>query len=86
MQSLIAMLNDSWEVASLLDKSEVGFPRLTSGRKVLHDLFALAIGLGGIIMMWVSNLNFGNPDGQTDDERRKQSYLLCGLWTLLAMV
>ncbi|CAM1505041.1 Fc.00g106780.m01.CDS01 [Cosmosporella sp. VM-42] len=84
--SAMAMLNDSWEVAAIMDSSPAGFPRLTTGRRVLHDLFSLAICIGGIIMMWVSSVNFGDPVPKTDDERKKERFILAGLWTVFAVV
>lgn len=85
-QTAIAMLNDSWEIAAIVDYSEAGFPRLTTGRKMVHDLFSLAICIGGIIMIWVSHVNFNSDLPSSDPRRQKQKDMLTGIWMLLAVV
>lgn len=86
MGSAIAMLNDSWEVVALTDTWQT-LPRLSTSRRVLHDLFSLALSVGGIIMMWVSNIQIGDTgDTQTASERRQEKYLMAAMWGLLAQV
>lgn len=80
------MLNDSWEVVALTDTWQT-LPRLSTSRRVLHDLFSLALCIGGMIMMWVSNIHIGkDSDDATSDERRQEKYLMAALWALLAQV
>lgn len=43
-------------MASLADRS-LGFPRMSPARTMLHDLFSLAICLGGIIMIIFSGIS-----------------------------
>ncbi|KAH8738221.1 hypothetical protein BGZ61DRAFT_489182 [Ilyonectria robusta] len=86
MGSAIAMLNDSWEVVALTDTWQT-LPRLSTSRRVLHDLFSLALSVGGIIMMWVSNIQIGDTgDTKTASERRQEKYLMAAMWGLLAQV
>ncbi|KAH7162197.1 hypothetical protein B0J13DRAFT_430657 [Dactylonectria estremocensis] len=86
MGSVIAMLNDSWEVVALTDNWQT-LPRLSTSRRVLHDLFALALSVGGIIMMWVSNIHIGDAEvSRSKDEQRQEKYLMAALWGLLAQV
>lgn len=47
------MLNDSWEMVSILDRSH-GFVRLSHTRVLMHDLFALALTVGGIVLVLFS--------------------------------
>lgn len=73
-------------MAGLTDRSG-GFPRLTAARAVLHDLFALAIGIGGIIMIWISEVGMAirqvNGFGR---DIEKERYLMAGMWCLTAVV
>ncbi|KAK7427170.1 hypothetical protein QQZ08_006283 [Neonectria magnoliae] len=86
MGSVIAMLNDSWEVVALTDTWQT-LPRLSTSRRVLHDLFSLALCIGGMIMMWVSNIHIGNDSkDMTSDERQQDKYLMTALWALLAQI
>ncbi|KAL7819549.1 hypothetical protein V8C44DRAFT_355037 [Trichoderma aethiopicum] len=48
--SAIAILNDSWIVAASIDRA-LGFQQLSPARALLHDLFSLAVSLGGIVMI-----------------------------------
>lgn len=77
------MLNDSWEILAVTDTSFT-VPRLVTSRKVLHDLFALALCVGGIIMMWVSNININSDKNPT--QRRQELWLMAALWALIAVV
>ncbi|CEI38562.1 unnamed protein product [Fusarium venenatum] len=61
-----------------------GLPRLVTSRKVLHDLFALALCVGGIIMMWVSNINISSD--KKPGQRRQELWLMAALWALIAVV
>lgn len=79
----IAMLNDSWEILAVTDTSFT-VPRLVTSRKVLHDLFALALCVGGIIMMWVSNINISSD--KKPGQRRQELWLMAALWALIAVV
>jgi hypothetical protein len=47
------MLNDSWEMVSILDSSH-GFVRLSHTRVLMHDLFSLALTVGGIVLVLFS--------------------------------
>lgn len=81
------MLNDSWEVVAILDRSEDGFPRLSIGRRILHDLFSMAICIGGLVMIWVVNFN-GDDDNdivKSEHERKKNALLMTGMWMTLAV-
>jgi hypothetical protein len=49
-QSAIAILNDSWIVVANIDRA-LGFQQLSPARALLHDLFSLAVSLGGIVMI-----------------------------------
>ncbi|KAL7943342.1 hypothetical protein V8C42DRAFT_346796 [Trichoderma barbatum] len=53
----ISILNDSWIVAAKLDRA-LGFNPLSPARALLHDLFALAISLGGIVMIIFSRYTY----------------------------
>lgn len=82
------MLNDSWEVVAILDRSEDGFPRLSIGRRILHDLFSMAICIGGLVMIWV--VNFNNDDDDDNDivkseHEQKNALLMTGMWMTLAV-
>ncbi|KAL6804952.1 hypothetical protein GGI42DRAFT_306877 [Trichoderma sp. SZMC 28013] len=55
--SAIAILNDSWIVVAKLDRA-LGFNPLSPARALLHDLFALAISLGGIVMIIFSRYTY----------------------------
>lgn len=57
LQSAIAILNDSWIVVAKLDRA-LGFNPLSPARALLHDLFALAISLGGIVMIIFSRYTY----------------------------
>lgn len=57
MQAAIAILNDSWIVVAKLDRG-LGFHPLSPARALLHDLFALAISLGGIVMIIFSRYTY----------------------------
>ncbi|ETS01911.1 hypothetical protein M419DRAFT_80298 [Trichoderma reesei RUT C-30] len=48
--SAIAILNDSWIVVANIDRA-LGFQQLSPARALLHDLFSLAVSLGGIVMI-----------------------------------
>lgn len=84
MQSIIAMFNDSWEIFGILDRSEAGFPRLSNGRRALYDLFAMAICVGGLVMIWVSNIDFGKAP-KSEAERQKRNIIMAGMWITLAV-
>lgn len=79
------MLNDSWEVIAITDTWQT-LPRLSSSRRVLHDLFSLALSVGGTIMLWVSNVRLGDSNEVTFESRREQRYVMATLWGLLAQV
>ncbi|KAF5674243.1 hypothetical protein FDENT_10114 [Fusarium denticulatum] len=79
----IAMLNDSWDVLAVTDASFT-VPRLATSRRVLHDLFSLALCVGGIIMMWVSNINI--TDDKNAEQERQEQWLMAALWALIAVV
>ncbi|KAF5567176.1 hypothetical protein FNAPI_768 [Fusarium napiforme] len=79
----IAMLNDSWEVLAVTDASFT-VPRLATSRRVLHDLFSLALCVGGIIMMWVSNINI--TDDKNAEQKRQEQWLMAALWALIAVI
>ncbi|RMJ18937.1 hypothetical protein BHE90_005029 [Fusarium euwallaceae] len=79
----IAMLNDSWDMLATTDASMV-VPRLAASRRVLHDLFSMALCVGGIIMMWVSNISL-SPE-KTSEQRRQEMWVMMALWTLIAVV
>ncbi|KAM6527223.1 hypothetical protein FSOLCH5_003294 [Fusarium solani] len=79
----IAMLNDSWDMLATTDASMV-VPRLAASRRVLHDLFSMALCVGGIIMMWVSNISL-SPE-KTSEQRRQEMWIMMALWTLIAVV
>ncbi|WZH44287.1 uncharacterized protein QYS62_005306 [Fusarium acuminatum] len=78
----IAMLNDSWEILAVTDASFT-VPRLATSRRVLHDLFALALCVGGIIMMWVSTINISDRNAE---QRRQYMWLMASLWAVIAVI
>ncbi|KAF4340994.1 ferric reductase (metalloreductase) [Fusarium beomiforme] len=78
-----AMLNDSWDILAVTDASFT-VPRLAASRRVLHDLFSLALCVGGIIMMWVSNINVSSY--KTSEQKRQEQWLMAALWALIAVV
>ncbi|KAK1249674.1 hypothetical protein MKX08_009677 [Trichoderma sp. CBMAI-0020] len=55
--SAIAILNDSYIVVAKLDRA-FGFSPLSPARALLHDLFSLAISLGGIVMIIFSRYTY----------------------------
>ncbi|KAL6909245.1 hypothetical protein GGI43DRAFT_172181 [Trichoderma evansii] len=55
--SAIAILNDSWIVVAKLDRA-FGFNPISPARALLHDLFSLAISLGGIVMIIFSRYTY----------------------------
>ncbi|KAF4989815.1 hypothetical protein FDECE_14584 [Fusarium decemcellulare] len=82
----IAMLNDSWEVMAVTDTS-LSVPRLATSRKILHDLFSLALCVGGIIMMWVSNINLApGPKDKSREQIRQETWVMWALWPLIGVV
>ncbi|KAM5351113.1 hypothetical protein ACJ41O_003836 [Fusarium nematophilum] len=87
MGCAIAMLNDSWEAVAVSDSS-ASTPRLATSRRVLHDLFSLALCVGGIIMMWVSTINLADGDGSNKSEelKRQEMWVMTALWVLIAVV
>ncbi|KAF4983584.1 hypothetical protein FZEAL_1034 [Fusarium zealandicum] len=82
----IALLNDSWEAMAVTDTTE-SVPRLATSRRVLHDLFSMALCIGGIIMMWVSNINItSNGAAKSYDQRRQEKWVTGALWPLIGVV
>ncbi|PTB66145.1 hypothetical protein BBK36DRAFT_1200183 [Trichoderma citrinoviride] len=55
--SAIAILNDSWIVVANIDRA-LGFRQLSPARALLHDLFSLAVSLGGIVMIIFSRYSY----------------------------
>lgn len=54
------MLNDSWQMLAFADTS-LGFEPIRAGRAVMHDIFALAVTLGGIVLMLLSGMQTTDP-------------------------
>lgn len=79
------MLNDSWDIVSAADASE-SMPRLPTTRRVLHDLFSLALCIGGIIMMWVSNIDVISRAVDKEEAKRQNLYVLAAIYALIAVV
>ncbi|KOS21723.1 hypothetical protein ESCO_001489 [Escovopsis weberi] len=57
--SSMAMLNDSWIIFSKID-TQLGFNPMSHARVVVHDLFTLAVSLGGVVMIVFSRYTFGS--------------------------
>ncbi|CAH0047856.1 unnamed protein product [Clonostachys solani] len=57
--SAIALLNDSWEMVSNVDTTG-NFVPLSPPRAVLHDLFSLAVCMGGLMLLLFSDLRDQN--------------------------
>uniref|UniRef100_A0A8H7K3W4 Uncharacterized protein n=1 Tax=Bionectria ochroleuca TaxID=29856 RepID=A0A8H7K3W4_BIOOC len=55
----IALLNDSWEMVSNVDTTG-NFVPLSPPRAVLHDLFSLAVCMGGLMLLLFSDLRDQN--------------------------
>lgn len=60
------MLNDSWEMVAILDRTQ-GFARLSPSRNLMHDLFSLALTVGGIVLILFSE---SGPSYEFNDRRR----------------
>lgn len=84
------MLNDSYEMVAILDHTH-GFIRLSPTRVLMHDLFALALTVGGIVLILFSesgpSYGYGSRPalkrGLTDDRDRLMQmslYLLAAVW------
>jgi hypothetical protein len=58
-QTAIALLNDSWEMVSNVDTTG-NFVPLSPPRAVLHDLFSLAVCMGGLMLLLFSDLRDQN--------------------------
>jgi hypothetical protein len=65
-QAVFALLNDSWEMFSMVERPG-SFPAISPQRIVMHDLCALAIGVGGITLLLFSNVGLT----QNDDSANK---------------
>ncbi|KAF4119390.1 hypothetical protein GMORB2_4909 [Geosmithia morbida] len=68
----IAILNDSWEVASRFDPAD-HFPTLRAARTAMHDLISLAICLGGVMILLFTEAS--NTNRESDDWKLKRRYL-----------
>jgi hypothetical protein len=76
----LAMLNDSIEIAGMLDQAH-SYARLAPPRVLLYDLLSLAVSLGGIILILFSELGKAyswvgwsmKPDSWEDDEDEDDS-------------
>lgn len=62
----VAMLTDSWEVIAQLDPT-YNFPPMKAPRAVMHDLFSLAVCVGGLMLMVFSDLREERA-AQVDDD------------------
>lgn len=67
----VAMLTDSWEMIAQLDPT-YNFPPMKAPRAVMHDLFSLAVSVGGLMLMLFSNLREERA-AQVDDDFQKGS-------------
>lgn len=54
-QSVIALLNDSWEMIANADPTR-NFAPLTAPRAVLHDLFSMGVCMGGLILLLFADI------------------------------
>lgn len=81
------MLNDSWEMVSILDSSN-GFIRLSHTRVLMHDLFALALTVGGIVLILFSESgpSYGQNLRRRDMDAYDKDHMLQAALYLLAAV
>ncbi|TWU73201.1 hypothetical protein ED733_004397 [Metarhizium rileyi] len=90
--AVIALLNDSWQMVAFTDRS-LGLEPMKPHRTLMHDIFSLAITLGGIVLMVVSNVQGKDADesvdykGEESDEIKlnKSTMAWLGLWLLVVV-
>lgn len=89
-KTTIALLNDSWEMIAQMDPT-ANFPPLTPPRAALHDLFSLAVCMGGLMLILFSDIRDQRlmdyqPAFESDvvwDEKRR--VVTIGKWMLAAV-
>ena len=95
----MALLNDSWQMVSVADRS-IGFPPLAPGRALLHDMFSMAICMGGVVLIVFSGYAMSDEERAAHEEQRLQNLekygqrdtfdpiamLRTGQWFLVAVV
>lgn len=96
-QVAIALLNDSWQMVSIADRV-MGFPPLPPGRAMLHDMFSMAICMGGVVLIIFAGYAVKDEERISDslqmslysadpyDSFDPKSMLMAGQWFLVAVV
>jgi hypothetical protein len=86
--SVIALLNDSWEMIANADPTRNFIP-LTAPRAVLHDLFSMGICMGGLILLLFSDIREKRAreggDDFADDWGQKRTLFGVAQWFLAAI-
>lgn len=65
LQAAVALLTDSWQAVALAERV-LGLPAMSSGRAMVHDMFALGVSLGGVVLVMLLGLRGGGDDGRED--------------------
>ena len=93
-QCIIAILNDSWEVLTLVGPLR-GVCPLSPVRIAIHDIIALVICVAGIILLLFSGsglngfsqaLDGGSSESQGGGSFSEENMTMAALWSLVAVV
>ncbi|QLI63643.1 uncharacterized protein G6M90_00g017220 [Metarhizium brunneum] len=94
--AVIALLSDSWQMVAFADR-RLGVAPTKPHRTLMHDVFSLAVTLGGVALMLVSNVPGGegrDPASHAGDEGpgaggialRRSTMAWLGLWLLTVII
>lgn len=92
LQSVIALLNDSWEMIANADPTR-NFTPLSAPRAVLHDLFSMGVCMGGLILLLFADIREkrdyedtqGNQETVYHDWQDKRTLFGVAQWFLAAI-
>lgn len=88
-QACVALLNDSWEFVSMMDRPRT---RLAPLKTLLFDILSLALSLAGVIMLLFSDLAYdgygsdGNHDPSHGGSFGQTTMTGAAMWLLAALV
>ena len=79
-------MNDSWEMIAHIDPTD-SFKPLNPARAVLHDLFSLAVCMGGLLLLLFADIREEHEAERSghsldDDYQTKRKYLNVAQWFL----
>ncbi|KHN99754.1 uncharacterized protein MAM_02607 [Metarhizium album ARSEF 1941] len=84
-QAVVALLNDSWQMVAFADGS-LGFASTRPHRTLMYDVFSLAVTLGGIVLMIVSNVQGGGAVDGGGIDLHKSTMAWLGMWLLTVVI